>query len=113
MGKANELLRQWLDMFEGGIASSPLSALRELTRSHLNDADSFQLIIAGSSRQAAHIAKAKGVQRYTFLANGEALQGAKRGGKIWLYGTYYSLPGWRMLRNQAQAYGYELVEIDE
>lgn len=30
-----ELLAQWLGMFEGGIASNPLSALRERTRGYL------------------------------------------------------------------------------
>lgn len=34
-GVPRELLAQWLAMFEGGIASSPLSALRELTRKYL------------------------------------------------------------------------------
>lgn len=34
-GVPRELLTQWLAMFEGGIASSPLSALRELTRKYL------------------------------------------------------------------------------
>lgn len=34
-GVSRELLAQWLAMFEGGIASSPLSALRELTRKYL------------------------------------------------------------------------------
>ena len=37
-GVPRELLTQWLAMFEGGIASSPLSALRELTRKALLDA---------------------------------------------------------------------------
>ena len=117
MSKANELLRRVLEL---EVLIHPERAdwatLDELDldiRTHLKDADSVQLIIAGSSRQAAHIAKAKGVQRYTYIACGEGLNGARRGGKIWLYGTYYSLPGWRMLRDMAKAYGYELVEIDE
>lgn len=107
MSKANELLR----LVRASVTLTP--ELNSAIDEHLKDADSFQLIIAGSSRQAAYIAKEKGVQRYTYIACGEGLNGAKRGGKIWLYGTYYSLPGWRMLRDMAKAYGYELVEVDE
>lgn len=113
MSKANELLRRVLETEALTRGCFVKGALQREIVEHLKDADSFQLIIAGSSRQAAHIAKAKGVQRYTYIACGEGLNGARRGGKIWLYGTYYSLPGWRMLRDTAKAYGYELVEVDE
>ena len=113
MSKANELLRRVVDSGVLYIPYEPLLEFEAEICEYLKSIDSHQLIIAGSSRQAAHIAKAKGVQRYTYIACGQGLNGARRGGKIWLYGTYYSLPGWRMLRNQAQAYGYELVEIDE
>lgn len=109
MSRANELLRR---VVKCGRLSHDADDEADICE-YLAGVDSVQLIIAGSSRQAAHIAKAKGVQRYTYIACGQGLNGAKRGGNIWLYGTYYSLPGWRMLRNQAQAYGYELVEIDE
>ena len=38
LAELHPLLVQWLAMFEGGIASSPLSALRELTRKALSTA---------------------------------------------------------------------------
>ena len=110
MSKANELLRR---VIHSGALCDRCPELEADICEYLAGVDSYQLIIAGSSRQAAHIAKVKGVQRYAYIAYGEALNGAMRGGNIWLYGTYYSLPGWRMLRDTAKAYGYELVEIDE
>lgn len=109
MSKANELLRR---VIHSGALCDRCPELEADVCVYLEQADRVQLIIAGSSRQAAHIAKAKGVQRYTYIACGHDLNGARRGGNIWLYGTYYSLPGWRMLRDMAKAYDYELVEIE-
>lgn len=50
-----ELLAQWLGMFEGGIASSPLSALRELTRSLLNKPAKLPMIDAHNERLIASL----------------------------------------------------------
>jgi len=68
MSKANELLRQWLSVLEPNTTASHLADLCNRTEQHLADADSSQLIIAGSSRQAAHMAKAYG---YELLEIGE------------------------------------------
>ena len=65
-GVPRELLTQWLAMFEGGIASSPLSALRELTRKYLQTEPAAQ-------HQGEPVAFQSRVQPWMMACFGEAI----------------------------------------
>lgn len=85
---ANELLK----LIRATVALTP--ELNQQVADYLAVADSVQIIVAGSQRQAQSIALQKGVKRYTHITTPEGLNGLPRGQAVWLVGTYYNLQGW-------------------
>lgn len=77
-----------------------------------------QLIIAGNRKQAEYCAKSRGLTNsgdWHQITDSFDLQSLRRieGRTVWLYGTYYTRPGWREMRALCDACGLVVVEVGD